>query len=53
MEIRSYAEAATLFAKSLPERLSSYLICLGNLMVTYNRKALFAQARTLKRRMDA
>ena len=42
----------SIFAKSLPERLSSYLINLGNLMITYNRKGFFAQAKALKQRMD-
>ena len=48
----SYLEAASIFAKFLPEQLTAYLTNLENLLITFNRVGYRNRARSLKQRID-
>lgn len=52
METDSYLEAASIFAKFLPEQLTAYLTNLENLLITFNRIGLRDRARNLKKRIN-
>ena len=52
LETDSYLEAASIFAKFLPEQLTAYLTNLENLLITFNRIGWRDRARALKQRID-